>query len=312
MAFNAATGSWDVPETDTVYFSGVPPDTTEAHVADHFGTIGILRVDKKRGVPRVWLYRDKASGDLKGDGTASYEDPVAAASAVKWFDGKDFRGVTLKVSLAEARGGGGGGGGAYPGAPAPSAYGGGDSGGYGRGGGGGYDRGGGGGGGRGRGRGGVPGDWHCACGNLVFSRNRTCRMCGAEKPDGGGGGGYGGAPPPQQYGGGGGPPGGGYGGPPPSSYGGGAPPPPANSRPGDWQCACGNLVFARNRSCRMCGAEKPGGGSGGGGYDDRRRPDDRGGRDRGGGYDDRGYDRERSRAYDDRRRRSRSRSRERR
>jgi len=30
---------------------------------------------------------------LQGDGTVSYEDPFSAASAVEWFNGKDFKGV---------------------------------------------------------------------------------------------------------------------------------------------------------------------------------------------------------------------------
>lgn len=41
---------------------------------------------------QVWLYKDKATGQLKGDGTVTYEDPFSAASAVQWFDGKEFKG----------------------------------------------------------------------------------------------------------------------------------------------------------------------------------------------------------------------------
>jgi hypothetical protein len=41
---------------------------------------------------QVWLYRDKATGELKGDATVTYEDPFSASSAPTWFDGKEFRG----------------------------------------------------------------------------------------------------------------------------------------------------------------------------------------------------------------------------
>ena len=36
-----------VPQ-DMVYVSGLPPNVTEDEVADHFGSIGILKVDKKK------------------------------------------------------------------------------------------------------------------------------------------------------------------------------------------------------------------------------------------------------------------------
>ena len=41
---------------------------------------------------KIWLYKDKATGQMKGDGTVTYEDPFSAGSAVQWFNGKDFKG----------------------------------------------------------------------------------------------------------------------------------------------------------------------------------------------------------------------------
>lgn len=45
-------------------------------------------------------YRDKESGSLKGDGTVSYEDPFSAASAVQWFNNKDWKGDAWRVQEA--------------------------------------------------------------------------------------------------------------------------------------------------------------------------------------------------------------------
>ena len=39
---------------------------------------------------QIWLYRDKATGQLKGDATVTFEDPFAAASAPSWFNGKTW------------------------------------------------------------------------------------------------------------------------------------------------------------------------------------------------------------------------------
>ena len=69
MSFNPDTLSFDVPDTDTVYVSNLPDGTTEAELAKHFGAIGVIREDKKRKCPKIWLYRDKATGAPKGDGT---------------------------------------------------------------------------------------------------------------------------------------------------------------------------------------------------------------------------------------------------
>lgn len=52
---------------DQVYVSGLPSDTTEADIEAHFGSIGVLKVDKKRenNAKKIWLYKDKATGELK-------------------------------------------------------------------------------------------------------------------------------------------------------------------------------------------------------------------------------------------------------
>lgn len=65
--------------------------------------------------PKVWLYRNKETGDSKGEATITYDDANAAKSAISWFDNKEFSGNTIHVSLAQRqntwqKGGGGGGG----------------------------------------------------------------------------------------------------------------------------------------------------------------------------------------------------------
>jgi RNA recognition motif-containing protein len=82
-----------LPDTDCVYITGLPSSITEADVAEFFGSIGVIKFDKKQKKHKVWLYRDKVTGDLKGDGTVTYEDPFSAGSAVQWFNGKDWKGT---------------------------------------------------------------------------------------------------------------------------------------------------------------------------------------------------------------------------
>ena len=52
-----AVMSFDLPDTDTVYVSGLPPGTSEADVEAHFGSIGIIKNDKKKGGKKIWLYK---------------------------------------------------------------------------------------------------------------------------------------------------------------------------------------------------------------------------------------------------------------
>lgn len=139
MAYNPDTMSFEEPNTDMVYVSGLPSSTTEEDIAAHFGSIGLLKEDKKKNKPKIWLYRDKGTNQLKvlvfpasllsqchqalnlqafrllllnwprrgswflsaphadtsamqGDGTVTYQDPFSAASAVQWFNGKEFKG----------------------------------------------------------------------------------------------------------------------------------------------------------------------------------------------------------------------------
>ncbi|CAI5467432.1 unnamed protein product [Closterium sp. Yama58-4] len=99
------------PPTSTIYVANLPPGADEELLAEHFGTIGLIKRDKRTGRAKVWLYRDKESMALKGDATVTYDDPFAAAAAVEWFNNKEFHGRTIAVSLAQTKHGGAGGGG---------------------------------------------------------------------------------------------------------------------------------------------------------------------------------------------------------
>ncbi|CEP19965.1 hypothetical protein [Parasitella parasitica] len=169
---------------DTVYISNLPQDVTEEKLAEHFGSIGIIKTDKKLRKPKIWIYVDKTTNLPKGDGmnilgtsTLTYDDPPSADAAIEWFGGKEFMGNIIQVTKAERKM-------AIP--PERGA------------GGGGYDRRGGGRGGfrdqhgGGNGRGGSmgnreprEGDWTCdGCGANNFSRRDECFKCHASRPGG--------------------------------------------------------------------------------------------------------------------------------
>ena len=61
----------------------------------------MFQIDKRLQKPKIWMYRDKASGRSKGECTVTFENPCTATCAVSWCDGKEFMGKVIKVSIAE-------------------------------------------------------------------------------------------------------------------------------------------------------------------------------------------------------------------
>ena len=137
----------------------------------------------KTGGPKIWIDKDNAAGEQKGEATVTYNDSAVAQSAISFFDGKDFNGSCIKVQMAMIKAGSDGGRGR-----------GGDRGG--RRGRGNLNRGG------HRGEGGQSnfnsrsGDWTCSnpsCGNKNFSSGTFCSNCNTERMEGAGdAGGFGG------------------------------------------------------------------------------------------------------------------------
>lgn len=56
MAYNPETLSFELPDTDMVYVTGLPKDVTIDEVAEHFGSIGVVKFDKKKNQKKVRLF----------------------------------------------------------------------------------------------------------------------------------------------------------------------------------------------------------------------------------------------------------------
>lgn len=248
MANYSAKGA---PSNGSVYVCNLPSGTDEDMLAEFFGTIGLLKKDKRTGRPKIWLYRDKVTNEPKGDATVTYEDPYAAQAAVEWFNNKDFHGTIIEVLMAESKN-------SYNpvvqvdepsmvsdvGGLEESAMDMDESGG------------------RGRGRGDAPakawqqdGDWMCpntSCSNVNFAFRGVCNRCGSARPAGASGGGAGA---------------GGRGrgrGAPDSGGGRGIGGPTGLFGPNDWPCPmCGNINWAKRLKCNICNTNKPGVSEGG-------------------------------------------------
>ncbi|KAJ6720752.1 TRANSCRIPTION INITIATION FACTOR TFIID SUBUNIT 15 [Salix viminalis] len=247
------------PSNGTIYVSNLPEGTDDSMLAEYFGTIGLLKKDKRTGQPKIWLYHDKVTNEPKGDATVTYEDPHAALAAVEWFNNKDFHGNIIGVFIAQSKSKDDQ---AYNSVDDPNDFGGfeenakdlneGE--------------------GRGRGRGDASGkawqqegDWLCPntsnCSNVNFAFRGVCNLCGSARPSGPSGGGAGGGGR-----------GRGRGANDSGTHGRSVGAPTGLFGPNDWSCPmCGNINWAKRMKCNICNTNKPGhneagvrGGRGGG------------------------------------------------
>ncbi|PIA35448.1 hypothetical protein AQUCO_03500071v1 [Aquilegia coerulea] len=239
------------PSNGSIYICNLPHGTDENMLAEFFGTLGLLKKDKRTGRPKIWLYRDKSTNEPKGDATVTYEDPHAALAAVEWFNNKDFHGSIIGVFMAESK--------TKdepiiveePTVAAVDLSGQED------------DKDMNEGAGKGRGRGDVAGkawqqdgDWMCpntSCSNVNFAFRGVCNRCGSARPSGASGTGAGAG-------------GRGRGRGAEDSGGRGRPVGATTGLfgPNDWPCPmCANINWAKRTKCNICNTNKPGHNEGG-------------------------------------------------
>lgn len=96
-------GRWVVSRKNpNIYVSNLPPDCTEAELAEIFKKAGVFKIDPDTLQPKIRVYADDA-GRCKGDALISFVHENSVDIAIKYFDGFAFRdgACTLKVQRAE-------------------------------------------------------------------------------------------------------------------------------------------------------------------------------------------------------------------
>lgn len=111
--------------TNKLYVGGIPYRSTEDELRQAFGEAG--------EVASVSIIMDRMTGRSRGFGFVEMADEAGAQAAIDKWDGKEFGGRTLSVSMARPQGdrpaGGGGGRGGFGGGG--GGFGGGSRGGFG-------------------------------------------------------------------------------------------------------------------------------------------------------------------------------------
>jgi HIV Tat-specific factor 1 len=87
----------------SVYVTGLPADASEAELAAVFAKCGLVK-ENEDGTPKVKLYRDKATGQPKGDALVTYLKAPSVALALSILDGSQFRlGSGPPMAVTEAQ-----------------------------------------------------------------------------------------------------------------------------------------------------------------------------------------------------------------
>ncbi|GMH38337.1 hypothetical protein BSKO_06221 [Bryopsis sp. KO-2023] len=89
-------------KTTSVYITGLPDDVTLQELVNVFNKCGIIKTDEDM-VPKVKIYRDKATGMVKGDGLVTYLKRPSVELAINILDKTPFRpnmGMLMKVQEA--------------------------------------------------------------------------------------------------------------------------------------------------------------------------------------------------------------------
>ncbi|CAM9186463.1 unnamed protein product, partial [Heterosigma akashiwo] len=93
----------DECENTKVYVAGLSANTREDDLKDLFGQLGMIKENKKRKADYKWMIRLYKPGQEDGDALIQYDDPNAAHSAPKFFNGNELKGKKLKVTMAEVK-----------------------------------------------------------------------------------------------------------------------------------------------------------------------------------------------------------------
>ena len=89
------------PSQVQVFVEGLPLNVQIKDVVRYFSTVGRIKLDRESRSPRVWLYKNKVTGELTGEATVTYVNRETQNLALESYNGRLFMNrYLLKVTPA--------------------------------------------------------------------------------------------------------------------------------------------------------------------------------------------------------------------
>jgi len=91
--------------SDAIFIQNLPKNITREEIVDAFSTVGTIKTDDRSGGPKIWIYKDRDTGEGNGRATVTYEDDETANKAISEYNDQhiDSIGAVVRVQLAQRR-----------------------------------------------------------------------------------------------------------------------------------------------------------------------------------------------------------------
>ncbi|CAF1242604.1 unnamed protein product [Rotaria magnacalcarata] len=90
---------------DAIFIQNLPKDITREDIQDAFSTVGPIKTDERSGGPKIWIYKDRMTGEGNGRATVTYDDEDTANKAIAEYNDQHIDSINsvVRVQLAQRR-----------------------------------------------------------------------------------------------------------------------------------------------------------------------------------------------------------------
>ncbi|UJR21053.1 hypothetical protein I4U23_024153 [Adineta vaga] len=90
---------------DAIFIQNLPKNITRDDIQEAFSTVGPIKIDDRSGGPKIWIYKDRMTGEGNGRATVTYEDDETADKAISEYNDQHIDSINcvVRVQLAQRR-----------------------------------------------------------------------------------------------------------------------------------------------------------------------------------------------------------------
>jgi len=81
-----------------IFVEGLPKNCKVPELVQYFSSVGEIKIDRETKKPRIWLYKDKVSGQQTGEATITYTSPATQKVSLQTYHDKMFQGHRISVT----------------------------------------------------------------------------------------------------------------------------------------------------------------------------------------------------------------------